>query len=404
MNLDDDNNEDYDVDINQDLEPVFTTSTHTAIPEEEDTNIPDKYLGDTKQMSPDAIEASGEEQIEETTINKLGVPTSEQFEPVTIQQPSIPHIPTDFKNIKPFGFRIYSHNIKNGGNHELLSGEQEWSQRLIPLVASIRFNTLVEDSIITLQEAYKYQVLDILKELNRHEPGKWKYYGRGRIDGDEIGEFVPIFWKTNEWELIYSDTMWLNEKDPRSSLEGWDALYLRISSFITLKHKKTKNYLNIFNSHFDHIGVESQIGSSELILNKIKELNRWPSFLCGDLNLEPNSKPFKKLSQKMISSNELTTPFNKYGHSWSSVTGFEGEVLKKGGQNIDHIFAPKYATSIDKNPECNNYNNNNGDQLIFDNINLQLYQFGMLHSKFNGRYMSDHRPIVADYVMSSKCV
>lgn len=393
MNLDDDDDgddeDDYEGDSQQEMNPL------TKAPEKEESLF-DKYIGGTKQMSPDEVEASVE-QIEETTKSKLGVPVFGEFEPVTIEQPPIPHIPTDFKNIKPLNFRIYSHNIKNGGDHELLPGEQEWTARLVPLAASMRFNTLVQNSIITLQEVYKYQMLDIMNELNRHEPGKWEYYGRGRIDGDEIGEFVPILWKAKEWGLVYSDTIWLNEKDPRTSVQGWDAVYVRIASFVTLKHKETNTYLNVFNSHFDHIGVEAQLGSTELILDKMKEINQWPSFFCGDLNLEPNLKPHKKLTSELVSSVELVTPYNRYGHSWSSVTGFQGQVLKEGGQNIDYIFAPKYAQSIDKETECSG-------NLVFDNIDLRLYQYGMLHSKFNGRYISDHRPIVADYVMSSKCV
>lgn len=77
--------------------------------------------------------------------------------------------------------------MKNGGYHSLVPGEQSWSDRLIPLVASIKFNTFADNSIVTLQEVYKFQMLDILKELNRHEPDKWEYYGKGRIDGEEIG-------------------------------------------------------------------------------------------------------------------------------------------------------------------------------------------------------------------------
>ncbi|RCK56041.1 hypothetical protein Cantr_05843 [Candida viswanathii] len=326
-------------------------------------------------MSPDEI-ATADQQTDDSR-NKLGVPT-------TLNSTH----PSDFNNIKPFNFRIYSHNVKNAGNHDLVPGELDWTERLVPLTASMRFNTMAENSIITLQEVYAFQMQDILTRLNHQEPDKWTYYARGRIDGDEMGEFVPILWQDLEWELVYSDTMWLNEQDPRSSLQGWDAVYSRIVSFVTLRHRKTKNYINVFNSHFDHIGVEAQIGSAELILKKMSELNKWPSFLCGDLNFEPNLEPYKKLTKQLVSSSELDG--YKHGHSHSSVTGFKGEVLLDGGQNIDYIFAPKYANTNDAE--------STGD-LEPKNVDLRLYQFGMLHSKFNGRYMSDHRPIVADYIV-----
>ncbi|EMG48198.1 hypothetical protein G210_1284, partial [Candida maltosa Xu316] len=190
---------------------------------------------------------------------KLGVPTSFNFPTITKEQPPFPQIPeVHFTNDNSLPIRIYSHNVKNGGNHELVPGEQRWEHRVNPLVASIRFHTLTANPIITLQEVYKYQMLDIMKELNRYEPGKWEYYGSGRIDGDEIGEFVPILWESDKWELIYSDTMWLNDKDPRSSWEGWDAIYARIVSYVTLKHKSSDVYVNVFNTHFDHIGTQAQ--------------------------------------------------------------------------------------------------------------------------------------------------
>ncbi|KAL6451775.1 hypothetical protein SBY92_003083 [Candida maltosa Xu316] len=327
---------------------------------------------------------------------KLGVPTSFNFPTITKEQPPFPQIPeVHFTNDNSLPIRIYSHNVKNGGNHELVPGEQRWEHRVNPLVASIRFHTLTANPIITLQEVYKYQMLDIMKELNRYEPGKWEYYGSGRIDGDEIGEFVPILWESDKWELIYSDTMWLNDKDPRSSWEGWDAIYARIVSYVTLKHKSSDVYVNVFNTHFDHIGTQAQVGSAELIINRIKELNNWPSFLCGDLNIEPGSEPYKTLEKYFTNSVDIASPFTRFGHTKSTVTGFEGEVLVEGGQNIDYIFAPKYARSIDDvTEECNESTK----------LSLQLYQFGMLHSKYNGRYISDHRPLVADYVVKkSSC-
>ncbi|EGW35635.1 uncharacterized protein SPAPADRAFT_147093 [Spathaspora passalidarum NRRL Y-27907] len=241
-------------------------------------------------------------------------------------------------------------------------------------------------------------MLDIIKELNRYSDD-WDYYGAGRIDGEEIGEFVAIIYRKSEWDLVYSDTMWLNHKNPRMSIEGWDATYLRIVSYVTLKHKATNNYINVFNTHFDHIGINSQLGSANLILERIAQINQWPSFIVGDLNSEPKHDAYQLLRQHMADSARLTTPFNRYGHLRSTVTGFEGEVLVEGGQNIDYIFAPKYTSKIDMDPKCSTLNPNSPE----NKIDLRLTGYGMLHSKFDGIYVSDHRPIVADFSMKGKC-
>ena len=69
-------------------------------------------------------------------------------------------------------------------------------------------------------------------------------------------------------------------------------------------------------------------------------------------------------------------------------------MLLDGGQNIDYIFAPKYTLKMDSDE------NTKGAGELTTDISLKLYQLGMLHSKFNGKYISDHRPLVADFIMN----
>ncbi|KAG7665057.1 uncharacterized protein J8A68_001366 [[Candida] subhashii] len=383
---------------------LFDIDTVDEVSEPFDPKNPNKFLGNTKEMTPSEKDATNNIlDYDQNQDNKLlGVPTTKQLhlKPVLVDEPPYPNIPVNFGKIpiEPLRFRIYSHNIKNGGNHILVPGEQEWKARVRPIASSIRFHAQ-ENTIITLQEVYKYQMLDLLKELNEMQENEWEYYGVGRIDGNELGEFVPIIYRPKEWELVYSDTMWLNERNPRMSVEGWDATYLRIVSYVTLRHRESNNYINIFNTHFDHIGTNSQIGSANLIFQRITEINDWPSFVVGDLNSEPKHDAYKFFKQHMTDASRLTTPFNKYGHSKSSYTGFEGEVLMEGGKTIDYIFAPKYSLKIDEKSTCDSLNPNSAA----NKIDLRLEKWAMLHSKFDGAYISDHRPLVADFKMTKKC-
>ncbi|CAI5759097.1 unnamed protein product [Candida verbasci] len=323
-----------------DSEISISTST-SLLPEA--TKNPSHFLGEIKEIA-----------YFETSEFK-GIP--EHIDEINLEEPELPKLPK--VQLSPLKFRIYSHNIKNGGNHELVVGEDEWRIRMIPLVNSIKFH-LKQNTIITLQEVYYNQLIDIMKLLG----DEFDWYGHGRISED-IGELVPIIYKKSEWEPVYKDSFWLNEKDQRKNLQGWDALYLRIVSYITLKHIGTSNYINIFNTHWDHIGIESKLGSANLILEKISKF-KWPSFLTGDLNTEREEEPYKLLKTVLV---DTATTKNRYGHSKSTVTGFEGEVLL-AGQNIDYIFAPK---------------------------EVHIEMFGLLHSKFNGKYFSDHRPLVSDF-------
>lgn len=398
------------------------------------TSYNDQYLGGTKEVDPEEMEINGsiyeEEGDEEILKNKenskigdvehedtygynpkskqgygrLGVPKPDKYgkglaKTVTTESKKYPDISKDLTKIKPLNFRIYSHNVKNGGHEKLVPGEEPWNDRFRKITNSIKFNCQY-NSIVTLQEVYKFQMLDIMDDLNKYSSEKtpeWSYYAAGRIDGDEIGEFVPILYKNSDWVRVFSDTIWLNDKNERMSLEGWDAKYLRILTYVTLKHKETGNYVNVFNTHLDHHGRESRIGSAEVIINKMKTINPWPSFLSGDLNCDPSDPAYSVLTNALVDTSKSVTPFNKYGHIKSTVTGFEGEALVGNGQNIDYIFGPSYTEKVNFTPTCE------APKSGEDNLLLKVRYFGMLHSKFNGVYMSDHRPLVADFLFSNKC-
>lgn len=372
---------------------------------DDETRNPSRFLGDITEVDPSELEdAMAEEDLEYKENEKppkyqklAGAPGPNGFNipkvlpAVEVKLYAV--VPQTFENVKPFDFRIYSHNVKNGGHTKLVPGEQPWAKRSRKVSSSIR-NNAIHNTVVALQEVYKFQLDDIMNDLNKFS-SDWEYYGAGRIDGKEEGEFVPILYKKSEWELVFSDTLWLNEKNPRIAYEGWDAKYLRVVSFVTLKHKESGNYINLFNTHFDHLGEISQIGSAHMIIEPMNNINNWPSFLAGDLNCEPNSKAYKLVSENYKDLSKLVTPFTKYGHSGSTVTGFQGEVLGRGGQTIDYIFVPKYAIKASQAPSCES--DKSIHSAASSKIFLQLLGFGLMHSKFNGHYMSDHRPIIADY-------
>ncbi|KAI5955085.1 hypothetical protein KGF54_001646 [Candida jiufengensis] len=410
--------------------------TNLSAEEIEAIKNPSKFLGDIQEMSRNEKPSYMNLNLAKNREPKNYLPLTndneqdlEFFEnPIKKTQQKLNHeklninLPEMDPSTSSFNFRIYSHNVKNGnGLTPLRDGEYKWEDRLKDILSSIKFN-IVENTIFTLQELYKFQVLDIVQNLNTFrddEEDWWKYYGVGRINGEEMGEFVPIIYNTKEWEVLHSDSFWLNERDLYMSYEGWDALYTRICSFIILKHKKTGHILNFFNTHFDHFGKLSKWGSAHLVTEVIRQLekqskNEWPTFLMGDFNSEPKdeSNSILVIKDLLRDATTLTVPgINRYGHVKSTVTGFDGSVLNGGGQNIDYIFAPSYSKKLDNKgikinlrKNCEYIKLGTESSKFQDNFDLILKQFGMLHSKFNGKYMSDHRPIVADFRISPKCI
>ena len=91
----------------------------------------------------------------------------------------------------------------------------------------------------------------------------------------------------------------------------------------------------VFNTHFDHIGVKARNESVELILKKIKEVNKGkiPILLTGDFNLTPEKKPIKRLQTLF---QDILADLNIGDRKYGTFNGFKKQV--DSPQRIDYIF------------------------------------------------------------------
>lgn len=260
--------------------------------------------------------------------------------------------------------RLYTNNIRYD-NRNLDNGENYWEKRQ-PLVSeSIRFHTQSGPSVVCLQEVLHNQLEDILGNLNSGaDPKLWGYYGVGRTDGKKLGEFSPIFFKNTQWELVSSNTWWLSET-PEKPSRGWDAVLERIVTVVVLKSKATNQKVKVLNTHFDHIGVKARRELAKLIMSKMEQ-GPEPAFLCGDFNTEPTDEPYKLLLASGFK--DSRTQGVVYGYN-TTFSGFNRN--NEANTIIDYIWA------------------GNG---------TQWQDYGVLPNYFDF-YMSDHRPVVADYLI-----
>ncbi len=165
---------------------------------------------------------------------------------------------------------VMSYNIKYANE---MDGGNSWSLRKDHLAGQLKF---YEPNIFGVQEALHSQLEFLKDELSGYE-----YFGKGRDDGDQKGEFSAIFFKTNKFELLKHGTFWLSST-PENPGRGWDADYPRVCTYGLFKEKETGKEFWVFNTHFDHNGVEARAESVKLIKRKINELN--PEEKANDLN------------------------------------------------------------------------------------------------------------------------
>jgi endonuclease/exonuclease/phosphatase family metal-dependent hydrolase len=160
-----------------------------------------------------------------------------------------------------------------------------------------------EPDIFGLQEALIGQIEDIQNNLPDYE-----WFGVGRDDGKKGGEFSPLFFNKTKFILIEQNTFWLSET-PEIPGKSWDSSLNRIVTWGKFKSKVTGKQFLVFNTHFDHRGMEARKQSAILIRKKIEEMTKdknLPVILTGDFNLTPDQEPISLIKKFLSDSREVT--------------------------------------------------------------------------------------------------
>lgn len=218
-------------------------------------------------------------------------------------------------------------------------GENVWTNRRDVLLNQILF---YEPDVIGTQEGLEHQIKYLDENLK-----SYKYVGIARADVKEnsIGEYSAVFYNVNKFKDLKSGTFWLS-KTPDKPSRGWDASLNRICTYILLKDKKSGKKFWVFNTHFDHKGIEARQKSAELIIKKIKGINKekLPVFLMGDFNLTPDESPIKYITKNLIDSKSVSQqqPFGPDG----TFNGFK--VSDDRNRRIDYIFVSQKNIIVKK--------------------------------------------------------
>lgn len=188
--------------------------------------------------------------------------------------------------------------------------------------------------VFGLQEALKRQVTDTEMAF-----AGYTRIGAGRDDGKEAGEYSPIFYKTEKYQLKASGVFWLSQTPGVAGSRGWDAACNRVATWVELQEKNSGTVFLVFCTHFDHMGEVARRNSALLMLNAVDSLaGSKPAVLLGDFNSVPDSEPYHILTDKSNRFHLLDASLlakNSKGPSFT-YTGFRVGGLK--GDKIDYIF------------------------------------------------------------------
>lgn len=204
--------------------------------------------------------------------------------------------------------RIMSYNIRNCVDDK---GEYAWENRRDALIKQI--NTLSPD-LLGCQEVYHRQLTDILGGVSGYS-----YTGIGRDDGRQAGEYSPIFYKTERFELTGNGNFWLCET-PDRPVKGWDASCIRICTYALLTDKTNGNGFAYYNTHLDCDGQTAILNGAKLIYEHAKT-KHLPTFITGDFNTHEHTAAYDVFAKngycdsKYIADKSMSYgTYHAYGH------------------------------------------------------------------------------------------
>ena len=224
--------------------------------------------------------------------------------------------------------------------------------------------------VLGLQEALRSQIDDLQERLPNYN-----WYGVGRDDGRRAGEYAPIFYNAERFELINGGHFWLCEKPDEPGRKDWDSACTRITSWVSLREKNDNGELvgpklYFYNAHYDHVSKEARLKSSQLIQTRIADINDGPVVLTGDFNCTAGSPPIEAIiadSEKSSATLADAYALAKENHKGPDGT-WNGFKKVRPGSRIDFVFvSPKWKVESHE----------------------------ILDIQRDGRFPSDHCPVMA---------
>jgi endonuclease/exonuclease/phosphatase family metal-dependent hydrolase len=262
------------------------------------------------------------------------------------------------ENVKQTSITIMSYNIRydNPGD-----GINAWANRknhVADMMAGI-----YKADIIGVQEALRHQLDDLQDRMTTYS-----WVGVGRDDGRDRGEFSPIFYNTDRFELVSTNTFWLSETPHRPGSKSWDAAITRIVTWARFKDMTSDREFYFVNTHFDHIGETARVESAKMISAFVEDLeNNLPIIVTGDFNVPETSEVYSVMTGSPQLSDARYE--SKSGHKGPTASFSDWETLRPDESRIDYIFVSDEIEVV--------------SHLIADD-------------KYGGRFPSDHLPVVIE--------
>lgn len=241
-------------------------------------------------------------------------------------------------------------------------GPNAWPHRKHMVAEIIRHES---PALLGMQEVLLHQKTELEAALPAYS-----VIGAARDDGLEKGEFSPLAFRRDRFELVKSGTFWLSPTPSRPG-KAWDAAFPRIATWAILREKTAGRRLAVLNTHFDHVGAVARANSAAIIADWARERCAAGEavIVLGDFNATPASPPLALLGDRarsglrMARTASISPPYGPPG----TFNAFKIDADLP--EPIDHL-------------------------LVSDRF--EVLSFATLTQHWGGRLPSDHYPVVAE--------
>lgn len=245
-------------------------------------------------------------------------------------------------------------------------GPNAWPKRREAVIGLI---SKYDPDLFGLQEALIDQIHDIHDGL-----GHYSWFGVGRDDGVARGEFSPVFYRDERFDLLDGATFWLSETPDVPGSMGWDAACPRVVTWVKLQDRSSGEILFFFNTHFDHMGDTARMESARFLMEKIREIaGDYSVVVTGDFNLKESEGPYFILTDESKDFHLTDTRHQVNPAEGPDYTYMGFDFVGEPGEIIDYIFVRNFKEVF-------------SHRIITDNT--------------NGIYPSDHLPVMVKIEIS----
>ncbi len=262
---------------------------------------------------------------------------------------------------------VMSFNIRYGTAND---GENHWKQRREFLFDVVRE---ADADVVGLQEALDGQIRELLDELPQYA-----VVGVGRDDGRTRGEYAAILYRRDRFHVSDAGTFWFSDTPEIVASKSWGNSITRICTWARFVDRDGRAFWH-YNLHLDHQSQPSRERSASLLAERIagrRNLDE-PAIVTGDFNAGETNPAVTRLTTPRDGAPALYLDAFRVKYpderEVGTFTGFK--FGQTSGEKIDYVLVP---------PGTN------------------VQSAGIIRTSRDGRYPSDHFPVVARIVFQSQ--